>query len=584
MNDFVNNVLSELQNNQNIKDNGLVKLVVESANKSIANSESSDVIYSELKRSISAINEQINSADLDNIISQFEKIEDTSESRLSKLAKIGNLSGKIVAIKESTAYSNPIIADKVNRYEANLKSTSSEFTLYPAFINDFRSHLIEESVKRAVSSIEAIMEKNAAKFEVLFAINQMGGMNAKLYSGIKEGLEEMLVSESFTSDIINLKYGSTNLPIVSSLVNSLKVVESRSAGTFSMGAGNSDTSVRNVICPAIKSAKKSVMTYIDGRFIRLTESEKLNGSEVEVNAKSNGFSISTIDPEWVKKKHTSFYNVCESYAKLGFKTADNFAGVESNAVSKFNIGLSVNENRDLDLYINGSKVDNAKEVNLSEALIMVDEKTKNNIKTVLENTSMILNLEFIKNVRNDRTLSESFVFNLGPNYFLCDILNEAERNWTTANEYKMYEHFISKFNYDISPIFGTKINEAAAKIKAVESRKAEIIENIKKLEESVAKLSQTSESKDIDPSNIAKLDELKNSINDSISMLKEEYIKLDLSEKARPDYPDVDGDGDKKESMKDALEDKKNKYCQKHFKCDYKDCTKEQKKECDENC
>jgi len=274
----------------------------------------------------------------------------------------------------------------------------------------------------------------------------------------------------------------------------------------------------------------------------------------------------------------------QNLAKLGFKTSDNFAGVESNAVSKFNIGLSVNENRDLDLYINGSKVDNAKEVNLSEALIMVDEKTKNNIKTVLENTSMILNLEFIKNVRNDRTLSESFVFNLGPNYFLCDILNEAERNWTTANEYKMYEHFISKFNYDISPIFGTKINEAAAKIKAVESRKAEIIENIKKLEESVAKLSQTSESKDIDPSNIAKLDELKNSINDSISMLKEEYIKLDLSEKARPDYPDVDGDGDKKESMKDALEDKKNKYCQKHFKCDYKDCTKEQKKECDENC
>jgi hypothetical protein len=584
MNDFVNNVLSELQNNQNIKDNGLVKLVVESANKSIANSESSDVVYSELKRSISAINEQINSADLDNIISQFEKIEDTSESRLAKLAKLGNLSGKIFAIKESTAYSNPIIADKVNKYEANLESVRSEFTLYPAFINDFKSHMIEESVKIAVSSIEAIMEKNASKFEVLFAINQMEGMNAKLYSGIKEGLEEMLVSESFTSDIINLKYGSTNLPIVNALVNSLKVLESRNAGTFSMGAGNSDTNVRNVICPAIKSAKKSVMTYIDGRFIRLTESEKLNGSEVEVNAKSQGFSISTIDPEWVKKKHTSFYNVCEAYARLGFKASDNFAGVESNAVSKFNIGLSVNENRDLDLYINGNKVDNAKEVNLSEALVMVDEKTKGMIKTVLENTSMILNLEFIKNVRNDRTLSESFVFNLGPNYFLCDILNEAERNWTTANEYKMYEHFISKFNYDISPIFGTKINEAAAKIKAVEARKAEIVENIKKLEESVAKLSQTSESKDIDPSNIAKLDELKNSINDSISMLKEEYIKLDLSEKARPDYPDVDGDGDKKESMKDALEDKKNKYCQKHFKCDYKDCNKEQKKECDENC
>jgi hypothetical protein len=565
MNDFVNNVLAELQNNQRIKNNPLVQLVVESANVSIRNNESNELVYSQIKRGLSSINEKINSSEVSSILSKFDKFEDTSESKVYRLSKIGNLSQKLDSIKESNAYSNPIIADKVNRYNAELGSGKAEFMLYPRFINDFGSHVIEESVKSAVESISSIINENTGKLEMLNTIYLMENMNSPLYKSTCEDLKNMLVNESYTSDIINLKYGKTDLPLIKSLVNTLKMVESRDSGTFTMGAGNSDTLVENMVCPAIKSAKKSILTYMDGRFIRVTESEKLNGSELEVNVKGNGFSISTIDPNWVKEKHTSFYNVCESYAKLGFKPSENKSGVESSNISKFNIGLIVNEDLNLDLYINDKKIDSAKDANISEALVMVDDETKGHVKRVLENTNTILNLEFIKNVSNDRTLAESIVFKLNESYFICDKLNSAERSWSQVNEHKMYEHFMSKFNYDISPIFGSKINESIELDKKIEARKSEILKNIEKLEGSIAKLSEAAQSKDIDPINLSNLDTLKSSLVESVENLRDEYVKLDLGKKslnekkAKPDYLDLDGDGDKEEPMKKAAEDKKKK-------------------------
>lgn len=567
MRDFVNNVLAELQNNQNVKNNGLIQMVVESANKSIVNNESYESIYNQIKIGLSAINEQVSIPEVSTILSQFNKIEDTNESKLANFAKIGNLSSKLNSIKESKAYSHPIIADKVNRYMSDLKSGSAEFMLYPAFINDFKSHMIEESVKNAVNSISRILESNASKFEVMHSITLMENMNSPLYKNVCEDLKEMLVNESYTADVIDFKYGSTGLPMITALVNSLKIVESKATGSFTLGAGNSDTKVRNMICPAIKSAKKSILTYMDNRFIRLTESDKLNGSELEVNAKGNGFSISTIDPTWVKNTHPRFYEVCEAYARLGFRPSENRAGVETSNISKFNIGLTVNERKELDLYINDKKIGDAREVNISESLVMTDDLTKNYVKTILENTSMILNLEFIKNVINDRTLAESVVFNLGQSYFVCDKLNGAEREWSRSNEHAMYEHFMSKFNYDISPIFGTKIDESIQRNKVVEARKAEIKNNISKLETSVSKLVEASNSRDINPADIAKLDSLKESINKSILALKDEYIKLDIFNS----------------KLNESEESEKDSYCMKKFGKKYSECSDDQKSMCDKH-
>ena len=87
---------------------------------------------------------------------------------------------------------------------------------------------------------------------------------------------------------------------------------------------------------------------------------------------------------------------------------------------------------------------------------------------------------------------------------------------------------------------------------------------------------------------------------------------------SKPDFLDMDGDGNKEESMKDAIKDKKskkgyksdrgqkkppelpspkgkevfgkadmsekNKYCQKHFGCNYSECTDKQKAQCNREC
>lgn len=90
----------------------------------------------------------------------------------------------------------------------------------------------------------------------------------------------------------------------------------------------------------------------------------------------------------------------------------------------------------------------------------------------------------------------------------------------------------------------------------------------------------------------------------------------DTKKSAKPDFLDVDGDGNKEESMKDAIKGKKkgyksdrgqkkppelpspkgkklfgkadmsekDKYCQKHFDCDYSECTDKQKAQCNREC
>ena len=68
------------------------------------------------------------------------------------------------------------------------------------------------------------------------------------------------------------------------------------------------------------------------------------------------------------------------------------------------------------------------------------------------------------------------------------------------------------------------------------------------------------------------------------------------NDKVKPDYIDADKDGNKKEPMKQAIKDskknklkkadmgEKNKYCQKHFGCNYSECTPKQKAQCDREC
>jgi hypothetical protein len=525
MKDFIQKVLTELNENKNIKSNSLVKMVSESVNKSILNKQSSEFIYKQLKVDLKSINEHLKNQTIDNLLSQFEKNETTTDSVIEEMTRLGDLKSQLSNIKESNAYSDPIISSAVNRYEVMLES-QVEFKLYPSFINEFSRFSTEKSVNIAVGVISKVLESNDEDLEMLFNIYEMSGISSKLYTGVVSELKEMLINESYSSDIINLKFGKTNLPLITNLVNNLKILESKKDNKFTLGSGDTDNRIQNTIAPTLNLDKGNVISYIDDRFMRISESiDRKQGDTIHIN--EAGFVISTVNPNVVLKENKEFYSLCESFARLGFKQEGDM--VTSSLIKNFKLGFSFNESNELDVYLNDNKVDSIDSINVTEALVMETSQIKHYVNNLLENTKDLVNLKFIKTISNDKAIAESTIFELNGNYFLCKKVNSAQREWSKVNEHDMFTYFKENYNYDISSIYSNAINETALKIKAIETRKGTILENVSKLETAVSEIATALGSPKLQKGAIPKLEKLKGSIESNISSLKEEYVSLDLA-------------------------------------------------------
>jgi hypothetical protein len=527
MKDFVNGVLLELKNDSKLNENTLIKLVIESTTKSIISNESYDNIYVQLKESLNGVNEHLNNNKIKNMLSQFSKKDRTVDSVLYEMSKVGDLTSKLGLIRESNAYSNPIIKSQVDTFASQISNGTSEFQLYPSFINEFSKHVHESSVKTVVDQINSILENKASDFEVLNTIQLMENVKSPIYDDIANSLKKSLAENKYSSDIINLRHGESQLPLVANLVNNLKITESKKDSGFTLGGGNVDTRITNLIAPSQK-LKNGILTYADNRFIKISESTKLSGNESEVHI-NEGFTIATMDPDFVASKFPKLFQLAESFASLGFKQAANREGVESNAIRNFKIGLNTNESNGLDIYLNDVKIDGLDSINLTEALAMETPAVRTRVEYVFENIDKIFAFEFIKNISNDRLISEATVFELNGDYIICDKPNTAQRTWGKVDEHQMFDFFNDKFQYDISSVFATKIDESIEKKRKMEAAKSAILENVAKLEGSIAKLDETIGSGSVDASDIASLEKLKTSIEESVSTLKEEYITIDLA-------------------------------------------------------
>lgn len=531
MRNFVNNVIVELNNDKELKENSLVQLVTESVSGSLANGENPKKIYDKLKTSILQINENSNNAKLEKIVKKFEENENTADAKLARLAQVGNLYEKLNVIKESTAYSNPLISQKVDSYINAINSGILEFTLYPSFTQEFESHIIEKEVESAINDIYQTIEENKKEFEVLFSINQMNSIpGSSTYESVCNYLKECLITGKYSSDSINMKFKELNFPIVSSLVENLKTIESEKSGVFSLGKGSVETKIDNVIAPATRSANEGIILYHDDKFISISESSELTGNESKVNVNGGGFIISTLNPDYIKENYSNFYSVCEAYARLGFRSSEENSGVESSVIKNFKMGFEINEENNLNLLINGDVVDNAENVNLSEALVMESNEINSLTKTMLNNLDSLSNFEFIKRASSSKFLKECTVFKLKDNYFLCENVNLSERNWKKVSSLELYEYFLGNYKYDIKNTFGTELTKEYRKRLKTEKKKFKVQENISKLEASVARLDEALSHKRLDTSKISKLEKIKESLIDQINTFKEKYISLSVNE------------------------------------------------------
>ena len=90
---------------------------------------------------------------------------------------------------------------------------------------------------------------------------------------------------------------------------------------------------------------------------------------------------------------------------------------------------------------------------------------------------------------------------------------------------------MTKFNYDISPIFKVKIDEKIEAYKKIEDKKNSISIDITKLEETMEKLQKAISSPDIDSEAVKKLTGIRESVESTINTLKKDYVGLDLFKK-----------------------------------------------------
>ena len=528
MKGFVDKILSELKSNPAVNAEPMVKILTESIDKSITLGEMPTVIYSNLKNGISAINKTVKNSVLESINSQFVKIEETDDVKTQVIAKKINLSNKLTAIKESKSGTNPIISSQIEVFENYLNSGVLDFALCENFISVFTPFNYDTVIKKQLNAVSKYLNESRSSILLLNAVYSLDSMSNQNYSEVSKDLKKMLINESYTSDILKIKYGNS-VPVVNQLISDLRVVESQTTGYFTLGEGNSFTQINNLITPATK-AKDGLIVYMDNKFISIRESKGLTGKETNVYIDGT-FKIAEIDPTYVKEKFPKFYSVAESFATLGFKKNIDGTGVESNSIRNFNIGFKTNEERELDLYLNESRVENLEDINLMEALVLESTVIKEKVITLFENSKNLFNFDFIKELTNDRTLAEATILKLNDEFYVCEKLNSAERNWAKVDEHDLYEFCMARFNYDISPIFKTKIDEKKEVYKKIEEKKQAIEIDIAKLEQTMEKLQAAISSPDLDSDAVKKLTGIRESIESNITSLKQDYVGLDLFKK-----------------------------------------------------
>jgi protein-arginine kinase activator protein McsA len=525
MKGFVDKIITELKTNSKLKSEPLVKMLSESVDKSISLGESELSIYHNLKTGIASVNAKLKDKTLSVILEQFTRLENTPETQVDKIARKVNLLGKISAIKESKSAANPIIKHSIDLFESYLNSGTPDFALCESFISTFSAHEYDSVIKKQVNSVKNYLNESRSALLFLNAIYTMDSMPNQTYSAVSSDLKNLLINESYTSDILKIKYGNS-VPLVNQLISDLRLLESQKMGYFTLGEGDSFTKITNLIAPATK-AKDGLIVYMDDRFVSIRESKGLTGKETSVYI-DDTFKIAEIDPNYVKEKFPKFYSVAESYATLGFKKNLDGTGVDSGSIRNFNISFKTNEEKELDLYLNEAKIENLDQINITEALALEDASVKQRVMNLFENSENLFNFDFIKELSNDRTMSEALVLKLNSDYFVCEKLNAVERDWRKIDEFALYEFCMKNFQYDISPIFKTKIDETVESYKKIEEKKKEINIDIEKLNTVMEKLQAAISNPDLDSEAIKKLEGLRESVESTINSLKHDYVGLDL--------------------------------------------------------
>lgn len=510
MNGLIQELVNELNTNESLKDAITTKMVVESINNSILLGVSPAEVFESTLSTLTQLSESTANAELKEVVEKFKKLAQTPAKKLKDMSDSADLSTKIKALKESALSSDPVFRHTLAVLESGV-ANQPEFRMISHFISGLSKYAYDPAVSEALTAVSAHLESNRSKFEILNAIHEMRQASPIIYKEACSILEESLLENTITSDSLKMKLrGKVNMPIVNRLINTLSMVEARSAGTFNIGIGNGDAQVNSVVLPYLAISENEVLTVIDNSFVKLSDSD--NPVQVE--------------EETVAADYPDFFELYEAVNALGFSPKGN---TYSAKLKTMEVGFEMNEGR-LDFTVNGKRVEDPTSANVSEIFLMESVETRNNISKLFANLDSIAHLDFAKRIINERLGNDAYVFTVNDTMFVFEKLG-GTRNIKKMEGVDFHNYVMENFQYDVTELYSIQLEESAQANKNIEAEKSNIEQNIAKLEKSISTIDETLNSTEIGDEYTEKLNELKHALEKNVNSLKSQYIKLDQSKK-----------------------------------------------------
>jgi hypothetical protein len=510
MNGLIQELVNELNSNVSVKDAITTKMVVESINNSILLGVSPAEVFENALNTLTQLSESTANESLKEVVAKFKSLANTPAKKLKDMSGSADLATKVKALQESALATDPVFRHTLAILESGL-NTQPEFRMISHFISGLSKYSYDPAVSEALADVSSHLEQNRSKFEIMNAVHEMRQASPVIYKEACSILEECLLEGTITSDSLKMKLrGKVNMPIVNRLVNTLSMVEARSAGTFNIGIGNGDAQVNSVVLPYLAISENEVVTVVDNSFV------KLSTEEAPVQ----------IESEKVEAEYPEFFEMYEALNALGFShTGNNYTA----KLKTMTVGFELHENS-LQFTVNGKSIEDAASANVSEIFVMESVETRTNIAKVLSNLENIAHLDFAKRLINERLGNDAYVFTVNESLFVFEKLGQTrtikKMEGTTFHNYVM-----ENFQYDVTELYSIQLEESAEFNKNVDSEKARIEKNIEKLESSIKSIDEALATASVNEDYSDKLGELKLALEKNVNSLKSQYITLDQSKK-----------------------------------------------------
>lgn len=532
MTELLKNALDVINNDANLANNVILSTVVENI-KNKANQGVNDYsLLKDLKHQLTGVNEYLKNKKLEDILNKITESMETSVKgdihfAVNMMYNEIDIVGEANIVRGSTVYSEPVVKDYIDKLLLEMQYTKMpSFKYIPGFVSILQPYSTNDVVKESLGRVNGYIDSNHSKLIILETVYYLESMNVKFYNSLIRSLKGYVVEGQYSADVI--KQGlkdQANVPIVASMLNSLKMLEQQKNPHFDIGNGDGSNAVYNLVGPVIRE-NKSMVALINDTFFHITPDDisEAKNNYINIVGETGSVKVCEIKPEIVQERHPDFYNFAKSFQAVGFSITSE--GLRKDLKNNISIQFIVNEGGDLELFINKDKIEDPKTIDFNKMLVIESRDVKLNLINVLEHMENIYNIEFIKFIVNENKRKTAMIINISNDYYVYDFLGENSKSVFKLDGYKLYKYISENFNYDVSDLFSIQIDDAHGRIKTIDLKKQQVQESIAKLEDSMKTIDETM-AKEINEKDRKELGVLREKVEKELVHLNNAYIVLD---------------------------------------------------------